>query len=156
MKLLMSQKILLFIGIIVISVSCNNNEPSQEVTAFIDDNSIPLTNVSEAGENGPKLEVVQVQIIDSVLFEKSLFKNIGCSRDFWFERKGPECCCEEVLSNYQATIKGLEKGAIAVINVKDPIIKKCRKKAKGWSRKFDDLTNPRPAVVPPPKDDGGI
>ena len=128
----------------LILTACGNQPGSVDpaVQQYITDDTLARTNVQEEVPIAKVTPVSDVARIDSLLFERSIFRDLGCARDFWFDRKGPECCCEDVLTNYAEVIKSMPIKRIAAINAKDPIIKKCRNKLKGWGGRFDDVTNP--------------
>jgi hypothetical protein len=148
------------IYLFVILAACRGNEGkvAAEVEQYLkNQDSLPVTNVMEDVPETKAIKVTEVKMIDSTLFERSIFRDLGCARDFWFDRKGPECCCEDLLTNYTqvvATITDVKR--IAAINAKDPIIKKCRSKVNGWSKRFDAVTNPPETEKVPPSEDEGL
>jgi hypothetical protein len=137
--------------------ACGGSELTSEAKEFIEVNEFEATDVSNLElEEAQKIQESQVKLLDSLLFEKSIFKDVGCSRDFWFGRQGPDCCCEAILQKYAQVIEPLRPGKIAIINAKDPVLKKCRQSMKGWGKRFDLLTNPKFDSEVPPEDDPGI
>lgn len=137
--------------------ACGGSELPSEAQDFIEENELKATDVSNLEFEEPqKIQEHQVALMDSLLFEKSIFREVGCSRDFWFGRQGPDCCCEAILKKYAEIIQGLPPGKIATINAKDPILKKCRQSMKGWGKRFDLLTNPKFDKELPPEKDPGI
>lgn len=124
--------------------ACGNQPPNVDplVQQYIQDDTLQSTVIHEDESKAATIPVDKVAQIDSSLFERSIFRDLGCARDFWFDKKGPECCCEDVLTNYAEVIKTMSVKRIAALNVKDPIIKKCRLKMKNWGKRFDEITNP--------------
>jgi hypothetical protein len=152
-------KILFLILLAIFMVGCENNPTiDSSVIDYVDKiEELPPVTVQEEDQKAEKMSLDQVPSIDSMLFEKSIFREIGCSRDFFFGRKGPECCCEEVLTNYTGIFKNMPVQRLAALNAKDPLIKKCRNKMKGWGKRFDNVATPpetEDSKLPPSKDEG--
>ena len=140
--------------------ACGNQQANIDplVEQYIQDDTLQSTVINEQDSKTPSIPLEKVAQIDSTLFERSIFRDLGCARDFWFDRKGPDCCCEDVLTNYAEVIKTMSVKRIAALNVKDPIIKKCRLKVKNWGKRFDEITNPPedPSKKVPADEDDGI
>jgi hypothetical protein len=132
----------LFFALLLSACHSDSGTVDASVTKYIKEDTLAIIPQTSSAVPAKAIAIEEGVRIDSTLFERSIFRDLGCARDFWMDRKGPECCCEAVLTNYAEVIKTMSAKRIAALNAKDPILKKCRLKVKNWGQRFDDITNP--------------